>query len=169
MKKFNLKSNMKVELTEFGYETIIRHYAGPDDDIEYAREVINNSTDENGYTTLSMRDLMTCFGGDFSGSHFGGGNKMPFETMEVLIDEKDLLDLENPSTAKSDKKFSIFYYALTSAILATIFMIAGLVSHDKTMTVGALCLFIISGVFFLMNIAMNEYKEYIDESIAKLR
>jgi len=107
MKQFNLNNNVRVKLTDLGKQMIVDYYTQHDKNADRAKvekTMLGGKIDANGYTELQMSELMTYFGGAFSGSQFSGGTKRPFETMNVLIDDKNLVDVKQQGKQATTKE-----------------------------------------------------------------
>lgn len=86
MKRFNMNSNVKVQLTQIGLDELERQHNEYARDIEYFREhpFKPPKTDEDGYSTWQLHHLMSTLG------HLCTlGFNPPFKT-EMLFNETNL-------------------------------------------------------------------------------
>jgi len=67
VKKISLEERVKVKLTESGRRVFMRYWekAAPDVKAKIAESYLQERTDELGYTSFKMRELMVVFGQQF--------------------------------------------------------------------------------------------------------
>jgi len=89
MNRFNINSNVKIKLTEFGIDVLKREHEEMRYDCKYTMGYdigeFNLKLDEEGYYTIQAWEMMETFGGYLNQLN----ENNPFE-IEILIDENDL-------------------------------------------------------------------------------
>ena len=78
--KFNINDDVKVKLTQFGWDVHKAHWLPYCDSLEEYERHMKPKVDKNGYTKFQLWDLMRIFGETM----YNGNMNKPFD-MEIII------------------------------------------------------------------------------------
>lgn len=88
--EFNMNNAVKVQLNDIGRAELKRQHDELYNDLNIDREYIEKNTDNDGYSSFQMHDLMNTFG-----HMMVMGRKTPFETLSIKIFEVHLKSVNN--------------------------------------------------------------------------
>jgi hypothetical protein len=80
--KFNMNNSVKVKLNDIGHAELKRQHDELYSELKIDKEYIKRPTDNDGYSSFQMHDLMNRFG-----HMMIMGHQTPFETLSIKISE----------------------------------------------------------------------------------
>ena len=104
MKSFNINNTVKVKINRQGIEQWVRYYTSLGCDEKEIREhTVMPHIDKDGYAEIELHQLANIFGPHLYQGNNGKDNTNPFDSMNILIDEKDLTDVRGQCAKKLTK------------------------------------------------------------------
>ena len=97
LKSFNMNLKVAVKLTEAGKQHLIDYYS----QFDYGKDYLKNCIHINGdVLEMQLYELMQVFGSQM----VMGNDKMPFQSMDMLISENDLKNVKSKPKEQNENE-----------------------------------------------------------------